>query len=215
MPVDSLGHPIAPIMEPLPSGTGPGSAADIAAGGATNASTAASGAASSKTFGASLGTLNLTKMFASIGDSISKAMSDRSQSEYQVQQLSFNAALSRLAAKDVKRVAVKKSIWVKQYAGKIKGQQKAAIAAQGLDPNVGSAVDVLESTDVQSTLDVLELENNAWREAWGHEVRAVTLEGQARYEKERGKREYISTLVGGGLQGLQYGASSLFFFGGM
>jgi hypothetical protein len=50
------------------------------------------------------------------------------------------------------------------------GQQKAALAANGMSLNSGSATDILASTQFLGQQDVGAIQSNAAREAWGYSV---------------------------------------------
>lgn len=53
------------------------------------------------------------------------------------------------------------------------GASRAALAAQGVDVNTGSALDVQASEAAIGELDALTIRNNAAREAWGFQIDAV------------------------------------------
>lgn len=55
----------------------------------------------------------------------------------------------------------------------VKGQQRAALAANGVDLGVGSATDVLASTDILGDRDKATIMDNALRTAWGYKVQAA------------------------------------------
>lgn len=52
------------------------------------------------------------------------------------------------------------------------GAQRAALAANGVEVNDGSAVDVQSDTAALGALDALTIRNNAAREAWGYQAQA-------------------------------------------
>lgn len=52
----------------------------------------------------------------------------------------------------------------------VKGAQRAAMAANGIDLGVGSATDVLASTDLLGDRDKATIMDNALRTAWGYRV---------------------------------------------
>ena len=58
-------------------------------------------------------------------------------------------------------------------AGMVKGSQRAAMAANGIDLGEGSAAEVLTSTDLMKENDVNNITANAVRAAWGHRVEAT------------------------------------------
>jgi hypothetical protein len=52
----------------------------------------------------------------------------------------------------------------------VKGEQRAAMAANGVDLGEGSATDVLASTDLLGDRDAATIMDNALRTAWGYQV---------------------------------------------
>lgn len=56
--------------------------------------------------------------------------------------------------------------------GQVKGAQRAAMAANGIDLGVGSAQNVLNDTDYLTAVDAATLRDNAAREAWGYRMQA-------------------------------------------
>lgn len=55
----------------------------------------------------------------------------------------------------------------------VKGQQRAAMGANGVDLGSGSATDVLASTDLLGERDTATIMDNALRTAWGYKVQAA------------------------------------------
>lgn len=91
-----------------------------------------------------------------------------------------NAKFAEMQARDafkrgqegeaISRMKVKKTI----------GAQRAAMAAQGIRVDEGSAQDIQQETQEIGALDVMTIRNNAMREAFGYETqaRAETMKGQ-------------------------------------
>lgn len=52
----------------------------------------------------------------------------------------------------------------------VKGSQRAAMAANGVDLGYGSALEVITDTDYLTAVDVQTIQQNAAREAWGYRV---------------------------------------------
>ena len=87
------------------------------------------------------------------------------------------------------------------------GAQRAAYAASGVDPNVGSASEVQAENQNLGLLDQLTARNNAAREAWGFGVRATQLRQQGQVAAIAGsnqaqsyRSQSIGTLLGGATQ---------------
>lgn len=64
-------------------------------------------------------------------------------------------------------------------AGRMKSAQRAAMAANGIDLGVGSAVELQASTDIMKEIDVATVESNAVRSAFGYRTQAVNFQNEA------------------------------------
>jgi hypothetical protein len=63
------------------------------------------------------------------------------------------------------------------------GKQRAALAANGVDLNSGSAIDLLASTEFLGEQDVNQIQNNAVRKAWGYEVEGSNYQAQSNLDQ--------------------------------
>lgn len=77
------------------------------------------------------------------------------------------------------------------------GRQRAALAAQGVDVNSGSALDVQADAAKFGALDAVTIRNNAAREAWGYRVQAANYKAEGRLAFNRGMLDAGGTLLGG------------------
>jgi hypothetical protein len=87
------------------------------------------------------------------------------------------------------------------------GTQRAALAASGVDPNVGSAAEIQAENSQLGALDALTIKNNAAREAYGYQVQAQgyraggAMAAAAGQNAAQGYRnQAASTLLTGSLQ---------------
>ena len=64
-------------------------------------------------------------------------------------------------------------------AGQLKGSQRAAMAANGIDLGEGNAAEVQASTDIMKEIDSNTLTANAVRSAWGYRTQAVNFQNDA------------------------------------
>lgn len=72
---------------------------------------------------------------------------------------------------------------VQAGAAQLKGRQRAALAANGVDLGTGSAAEVLTSTDVMSEIDENTLAANAVRAAWGYKIQKTGFENDALFKR--------------------------------
>jgi len=92
------------------------------------------------------------------------------QAEAQVQQ--NNAVLAGWQADDSMARGEVAANQAMLKGGQVKGTQRAAMAANGIDLSVGSAQQVLNDTDYLTSIDAAQLRDNAAREAWGYRQQA-------------------------------------------
>ena len=64
-------------------------------------------------------------------------------------------------------------------AGQVKGAQRAALAANGVNLGEGSAAEISASTDIMKEIDANTLTANAVRSAWGYRTQAVNFQNEA------------------------------------
>lgn len=94
------------------------------------------------------------------------------QGAYQWRLAEWNANIAEQAAKDAISRGDIEAGRVRSGTRQTVGSQRAALAAQGIDVNTGSAADVQSDTARIGALDELTARNNAAREAWGYKVQA-------------------------------------------
>lgn len=92
------------------------------------------------------------------------------QAEAQVQM--NNATLSGWQADDAVTRGEAAAAQQLLKGGQVKGAQRAAMAANGIDLSVGSAQNILNDTDYLTSVDAAQLRDNAAREAWGYRQQA-------------------------------------------
>jgi hypothetical protein len=135
----------------------------------------------------------------SISSGISQSASARAQGDFQKQQYDTNARLADLNASDaIARGEVDAGKHEAQTRG-LAGSQRAALAAQGIDVDSGSAADVQKDTATLGALDATTIKNNAWREAWGYKVQAANSTAQGAMAKSAGDFSATSSLLTGGM----------------
>lgn len=79
-----------------------------------------------------------------------------------------NAKLAQQSAQDAISRGIIAEANQRQQTAQVKSTQRARMAANGIDINVGSAAAVQESTDFLGNLDALTIRENASREAAGY-----------------------------------------------
>lgn len=112
------------------------------------------------------------------------AMAAKGQRKYQAESLALSAQHTKFVADTNSRIAElgaqsaliqgqRQVGALRLRQGKIKGAQRAAMAANGIDLGVGSAVEVAASTDLMAEIDANTIEANAIQSAWGYRTQGA------------------------------------------
>lgn len=116
----------------------------------------------------------------------------------------YNADVAELQAADALERGEIEANRYRQSVRALVGGQRAAYAAQGVDVNSGSPLEVQEDTRAIGELDALQLVNNAKREAWGFKVEAYDSRMRAFYARREGvmlAKAGTTAALSAGLQG--------------
>ena len=135
-----------------------------------------------------------------------KALNARA--DFEDAQGDINARLSLMRAEDAMKRGDQSAAEYQKKASLIKGTQRANLAAQGIALDEGSALAIQEQTAEIAAKDVLNIKNNAWREAWGFEVEAMNHRGNAKMNALSMRGQADAALLTGGMQALSYGAQA-------
>ena len=141
-----------------------------------------------------------TQAGTSLAGGLAGAFAARSQGRTAQRFAELNARAAELRAKDAIRrgeVAVSK---FRKSSKILKGKQIAALAGQGIDVATGTAAEIQAETERMTTEDVIEIRNNAWREAFGLEFEAISIRGQGSFARSQANQQAFSSLLTGGLQ---------------
>ncbi len=109
----------------------------------------------------------------------------------------FNARVADAQADDAIARGKRDEDRHRRDVGRFIGSQRAALAAAGVDVDVGSALDLQLDTAEQGELDALTIRNNAAREAWGYKVQAYNARAGGEIARDTGRNEAIGTILGG------------------
>lgn len=139
------------------------------------------------------------KVGGGIGSSIAQSRAIKAESQYASAQYDMNARIASFQAKEAIRFGEKAAQQELKSTKQTIGKQRAMLAASGVEVSSGSALDIQASTAEQGALNALTIRNNAWREAWGYKMDAVSSRGQSRFAEISGKYKSRSTLITGGL----------------
>jgi hypothetical protein len=136
----------------------------------------------------------------------------KAQGEFQQQQAEMNGRLAEMRGADALERGNRAAVEHGQKARRLIGSQRAALAAQGINIDDGSAFDVQQDAYEMSAEDQMTIRNNAWREAWGFKVEAQQSRMQGRMAAlaaDNASRNTILTgLAGAASSGASYYGNS-------
>ncbi len=124
---------------------------------------------------------------------IQQAQATAAAAKYNAQIGEMNAQLAERRAKDAIERGQDEEQRKRQEVARIKGQQTAAMAANGVDIGFGSPLDTLVDTAALGELDALTIRANAYREGYEHQVDAVNKRAGAQLQRMEGR----NALTGG------------------
>jgi hypothetical protein len=130
--------------------------------------------------------IEIGQLFQGVGAGVqavgayNQAKGEQAALRAQAQVEANNAQLSEWQAQDAIARGDMAAGEVIQRGAQIKGSQRAAFAANGVDLGYGSALEIITDTDYLTAVDASQVQNNAAREAWGYRVQADQATDRAR-----------------------------------
>lgn len=155
--------------------------------------------------------LTIAAGVATAGGQMMQGYSAMQQGKYEAGIARQNAALERESAiQSIKQGQVeRRDYWRK--VGSTKGQQIAAMAANGIDVDYGTASRIQDDTQMLSDEDAANLYENIHNRTRGHIINAANYKMEAKAAKQRGKAAMAGAAIGaaGSLLGSFQQASSI------
>lgn len=108
--------------------------------------------------------------------------------------------MAEYAAKDAQRRGEQEVINIRRRGDQIKGAQRAAMAARGLDLGVGTAQELQDQTDFFSASDQATTRTNAARDAWSLRTQGRNARAQGDFAAQQGTLGAFGTALGTGGQ---------------
>lgn len=102
------------------------------------------------------------------------AASKKSSLRFQADMADINSRIDELGAQGELLKGERATAELTRKAGALKGNQRASMAANGIDLGVGSAAEVTASTDLMKEIDKNTIAANAVRSAWGYRMAATS-----------------------------------------
>lgn len=100
-----------------------------------------------------------------------------------------NAQIARWQAEDALHRGARDASRMRISGNQLKGKQRAALAANGVDLGVGSALEILTDTDYFTEVDIGTIKDNAAREAWAIRNQAQNFTSEASLLRSRANME--------------------------
>ena len=146
----------------------------------------------------------------SAANSYSSTKLSNIQSRYSAKTNELNAKLSERQAENALRRGEKEQQQIMTKGAKVKGAQKVAYGANGIDLSSRSAQNVMNETDYFTQADQLQAAANAIGEAWNYRLQSAQYQGQALIDRSNVKNAWKPALMAG----LQAGLSTYMMAGG-
>lgn len=119
--------------------------------------------------------------------SIQQANAQAAAAEYNAKIGEMNAQLSERRARDAIERGAAEEQRKRMEVARLQGQQKAAMAANGVDLGFGSPLDTIVDTAALGELDALTIRTNAYRESYDRQVDAVNQRAGAELNRMEAK----------------------------
>lgn len=151
------------------------------------------------------GSANVAQAINTAGNAYVSAQATRAQGEYQKRISELNAKTLDAKAEEAIKRGEKDAMTKGQETRRFIGEQKAAMAAGGIDLSSAQATNLLSETETIGAADMANLRSNAWQEAWGFKSEAVSTRGQGEMQNYAAQNTARSTLISGGIDAMSYG----------
>lgn len=142
------------------------------------------------------------------------------QAEAQKQSAEFNAKMSErdaelagIQGKEARLRGLEDEAALREEEERLVADQRAAMAAQGIDVESGTALQLQESVSRSIARDIQRTRTNAIREEWGLKATAGDAAGRAAVQRATGRSQSTGTIIGG-VSNAAYFGSQTFGSGG-
>ena len=179
-----------PVLIPMFAAIG----TSLGAAGATAGMTAAAASAATAS-AAALGAGVTGAAISGIG-AITGGIAQSNAASYNAQVAANNAKISQQNANSAAQAGEVQSTNQGLKEAGIAGQIKAAQAANGVDVNSGSAVNVQKSQAIEGQQDTENVLNNALLQAYGYRAQATSYESQSALDKQEAAQAPIAGTIG-------------------
>jgi len=120
------------------------------------------------------------------------------QGEFQQSQYEFNRKIGEYKAEEAIKMGEEEVTRHKRQVKQMIGSQRVALAAQGIEIESGSALDIQAETAMLGAMDEITIRNNALRSALGYKMGALKQGFLGRYAGISSESRAMQTLLAGG-----------------
>jgi hypothetical protein len=155
---------------------------------------------------------------AGIGNTVSQGIAAQGQNAYTQSQARINLGWNQIQQDDVRRAGDLAASRQHQRTNQLIGAQRAAAAASGVDPGVGSALDLQEEASMLGAIDADTIRSNAYRQALGLRAEQAQIMNRARMSGIEARGAMRGSIISGGMQAAQGAAMMGYYsekYGGM
>ena len=117
----------------------------------------------------------------------------KQQAAFQAQQEEFNSRLMQIRKKEIVEQSQKDIAKYGVQGKQMRGSQKVAMAAQGVELDSETMVGLQTDLDQVISDDIQTIKNNAWRQAMGLEIESTNLKYQSQMTRLGGASKARST----------------------
>jgi len=114
----------------------------------------------------------------------------------------FSADNLALQRKEVSDIAQEDIFLRQQEVRQMLGMQRAQLAASGVEVGADTALQLQEDTKRMGQEDVMNIENNAWRQAWGLKIQETDTRNRGKFALASSKQKSFATIATAGLKGI-------------
>ena len=134
---------------------------------------------------------------AGVASTVSEREAQKAESAAVQRSLASQARTAERQARDVERRGARAEQQQEQQVRGLIGSQRAQLLASGVDPNVGTAAQLLSETRALGALDAATIRNNAARQALGLRLGREEFRSRARFEDIAGQQRARATISTG------------------
>jgi hypothetical protein len=131
-----------------------------------------------------------------IGSTIKNAMAEKEAADQAERAARLNMQLALELEAEAQARGVTEAGKARRLATRIVGEQKANLAAGGIDLASGAVADLAAQTKHYSELDIMTIQNNAAKEALGYRRKAEQFKEEMKAADKRGHAAVVSGFLG-------------------